>query len=98
MLLAVDVGNSQTVAGLFSGGELLHDWRISTIRRTTVDELAAIADPDTFAQLPWDPRVARVFCDCYDTETGDLLEADPRQNLKRIVNEVEAELGLGGRA
>ena len=26
MLLAVDVGNSQTVAGLFSGEELLHDW------------------------------------------------------------------------
>jgi glutamine synthetase len=56
-------------------------------------ELAAIADLDTFAQLPWDPRVARVFCDCYDTETGKLLEADPRQNLKRTVNEIEAELG-----
>ena len=56
-------------------------------------ELAAIADLDTFAQLPWDSRVARVFCDCYDTETGKLLEADPRQSLKRIVNEVEQELG-----
>jgi glutamine synthetase len=56
-------------------------------------ELAAIADLDTFAQLPWDPRVARVFCDCYDTETGKLLAADPRQSLKRIVNEVEQELG-----
>lgn len=44
MLLVVDVGNSQTVAGLFSGEELLHDWRISTIRRTTVDELAASHD------------------------------------------------------
>src|SRR6184192_4800714 len=40
-------------------------------------ELAAIADLDTFAQLPWDARVARVYCDCYDTETGELLEADP---------------------
>src|ERR1700726_2705394 len=47
-------------------------------------ELAAIADLDTFAQLPWDSRVARVFCDCYDTESGALLESDPRQNLKRI--------------
>jgi glutamine synthetase len=56
-------------------------------------ELAAIADLDTFAQLPWDSRVARVFCDCYDTENGKLLEADPRQSLKRIVNEVEQELG-----
>src|SRR5205809_4720321 len=56
-------------------------------------ELAAIADLDTFGQLPWDDRVARVFCDCYDTETGELLESDPRQNLKRIANAVEAELG-----
>ena len=56
-------------------------------------ELAAIADLDTFKQLPWDRRVARVFCDCYDTETGGLLESDPRQNLKRIMNEVEQELG-----
>src|SRR4030095_6117614 len=55
--------------------------------------LAAIADLDTLRQLPWDPSVARVFWDCYDTETGQLLDADPRQNLKRIVNEVEQELG-----
>src|SRR5262245_50349320 len=57
-------------------------------------ELAAIADLDTFEVLPWDPSVARVFCDCYDTETGELLDADPRQNLKRVVSEFESELGL----
>ena len=57
-------------------------------------ELAAVADLDTFAVLPWDPRVARVFCDCYDTETGELLDADPRQNLKRVAHEFETELGL----
>jgi glutamine synthetase len=57
-------------------------------------ELAAMADLDTFEVLPWDPRVARVYCDCYDTETGDLLDADPRQNLKRIAHDFEQELGL----
>jgi glutamine synthetase len=56
-------------------------------------ELAAVADLDTFAVLPWDPRVARVYCDCYDTETGELLDADPRQNLKRIAHDFEQELG-----
>ena len=56
-------------------------------------ELAAVADLDTFAVLPWDSRVARVYCDCYDTETGELLDADPRQNLKRVVAEFEEELG-----
>ena len=57
-------------------------------------ELAAIADLDTFNVLPWDERVARVYCDCYDTETGELMDADPRQNLKRVVEEFEKELGL----
>ena len=56
-------------------------------------ELAAMADLDTFTRLPWDDRVARVYCDCYDTETGELLDADPRQNLKRIAHDVEEELG-----
>jgi len=56
-------------------------------------ELAAMADLDTFAVLPWDRRVARVYCDCYDTETGELLDADCRQNLKRIAHEFEQELG-----
>src|SRR5471032_1240851 len=32
-------------------------------------ELAAIADLDTFAVLPWDPRVAFFYYDSYDTET-----------------------------
>ncbi|MFN8159425.1 MAG: glutamine synthetase family protein [Solirubrobacterales bacterium] len=57
-------------------------------------ELAAMADLDTFAVLPWDTRVARVYCDCYDTETGELLDADPRQNLKRVVSDFESELDL----
>jgi glutamine synthetase len=56
-------------------------------------ELAAVADLDTFAVLPWDSRVARVYCDCYDTETGELLDADPRQNLKAVAHEFEQELG-----
>ena len=42
---------------------------------------------------PGTTRVARVFCDCYDTETGELLDADPRQNLKQIAHEFEEELG-----
>ena len=32
MLLAVDVGNTQTVFGLFDGAELTEHWRIATER------------------------------------------------------------------
>lgn len=40
MLLATDVGNSQTVVGIFDGETLTHHWRISTEARRTSDELA----------------------------------------------------------
>lgn len=39
-LLAVDVGNSNTVLGLWRGGELERHWRLTTRREATSDELA----------------------------------------------------------
>ncbi|MEA2434319.1 MAG: type pantothenate kinase [Actinomycetota bacterium] len=40
MLLAVDVGNTQTHLGAFHRGELAHEWRASTDPTRTADELA----------------------------------------------------------
>lgn len=40
MLLAIDVGNTQTVIGLYSDDELLDHWRIHTQRERTSDEMA----------------------------------------------------------
>ena len=40
MLLAVDVGNSHTVSGVFSGQALIHQWRLKSDRDRTADELA----------------------------------------------------------
>jgi type III pantothenate kinase len=42
MLLAVDVGNTQTVFGLFEGAELTEHWRISTEAHRTGDEVGAL--------------------------------------------------------
>jgi len=42
MLLAVDVGNTQTVFGLFHGPELGDRWRIATEAHRTGDELGAL--------------------------------------------------------
>lgn len=39
MLLAVDVGNTQTVIGLFSADELVGHWRVSTNASLTSDEI-----------------------------------------------------------
>jgi type III pantothenate kinase len=43
-LLAIDVGNTHTLAGVYQGEELLHEWRISSERTATADELAASHD------------------------------------------------------
>ena len=42
MLLAVDVGNTQTVIGLFDGGRLGRHWRVATEPERTGDELGVL--------------------------------------------------------
>jgi type III pantothenate kinase len=42
MLLAVDVGNTQTHLGMFRGDELVEHWRFATVRDSTADELATV--------------------------------------------------------
>lgn len=38
LLLAMDVGNTNTVLGVYSGDKLVADWRLRTAREQTVDE------------------------------------------------------------
>jgi type III pantothenate kinase len=38
MLLAIDVGNTNIVLGIFEGNRLLYDWRIATDKNRTSDE------------------------------------------------------------
>jgi type III pantothenate kinase len=42
MLLTVDVGNTNTVLGLFRGEELVANWRLTTARQQTVDEYGVL--------------------------------------------------------
>ena len=42
MLLAIDVGNTQTAIGLYEGERLVEHWRIATERHRTGDELGAL--------------------------------------------------------
>ena len=62
-------------------------------------ELIGIPDPETFCQLPWDKRVARVFCVCFrnreeDEEPGGFLSSDCRGNLKRHHAEFRKKHGM----
>ena len=43
-LLAIDVGNTQTVVGLFDGETLIASWRLGSVARRTTDELAILME------------------------------------------------------
>ena len=66
-------------------------------------ELVGIPEPETFAVLPWDPKVARVWCICFRNreereDPGGFLSSDCRGNLKRLQAEFEEATGLHLRA
>jgi type III pantothenate kinase len=79
--LAIDIGNSNTVVGVFRGSELVHHWRLSTEVERTSDELALqlagmlgfvgldlVLDLDGVAAASVVPTVTEVFrelCDRY---------------------------------
>jgi type III pantothenate kinase len=44
MLLAIDVGNTNTVLGVFQGSTIVASWRLQTLRDRTSDELALLVD------------------------------------------------------
>ena len=42
MLLALDVGNTHTVLGVYSGSDLIDRWRVTTHQARTADELSVL--------------------------------------------------------
>jgi type III pantothenate kinase len=44
VLLAIDVGNTNIVLGVFDGAELVQSWRLQTVRERTSDELGLLVD------------------------------------------------------
>jgi glutamine synthetase len=66
-------------------------------------ELVGLPEPETFQVLPWDSKVARVWCICFRgredlDDGGGYLTSDCRGNLKRIVADFQAKHGLHLRA
>jgi type III pantothenate kinase len=54
MLLTIDVGNTNTVLGVFEGASLLAHWRLTTRREQTADEYGILAR-NLFAMSGLDP-------------------------------------------
>ncbi|PPR22851.1 MAG: Glutamate--methylamine ligase [Alphaproteobacteria bacterium MarineAlpha10_Bin1] len=62
-------------------------------------ELLALPDPETFCQLPWNKRLARVFCTVFwcreDPDRPEqYLDSDCRGNLRLIHQEFQDKHGL----
>src|SRR3989338_4230581 len=68
---------------------------IKGFQRIERSDLYFYPDKKTFRILPWRPqegRVARMVCDIYDPD-GKPFPGCPRNNLKRVLAQVEKELG-----
>ncbi|MFN0154766.1 MAG: glutamine synthetase family protein [Gaiella sp.] len=66
-------------------------------------ELVGLPEPETFMVLPWDKRVARVWCTTFRNreereDPGGYFTADCRSNLLRAQRTFESETGLHLRA
>ena len=66
-------------------------------------ELVGLPDVATFCRLPWDKKVARVFCTLFrgreeSTDPGASLTSDCRGNLRRLHEQFTADTGLTLRA
>ena len=42
MLLTIDIGNTNTVLGVFDGETIIEHWRIATVPDRTADEIAVV--------------------------------------------------------
>ena len=66
-------------------------------------ELVGVPEPETFQPLPWDSKVARVWCTCFrgredQQDGGSFLTSDCRGNLRRLQADLEARTGMHLRA
>jgi type III pantothenate kinase len=61
MLLTIDVGNSNIVAGVWKGDTLLYSWRIHTVAKKTEDEYGTLFR-SLFQDKALDPKELRKIC------------------------------------
>jgi type III pantothenate kinase len=85
MLLAIDVGNTSTVLGLYDGAELTEHWRIATERNRSGDELGVLykgffdlSSVDGIALSSTVPQLVRSYGEFAARYTSaELLEVGP---------------------
>ncbi len=108
MLLVIDVGNTNTVIGVYNGDILEQDWRIRTIRDTTADEFNILAN-SLFADknlkrekirktiissvVPSAVPILNAFCERYLKLTPTWINPDSVKKLMPILYNNPNEVG-----
>lgn len=108
MLLVIDVGNTNTVIGVFKDNDLVYDWRIRTIRDTTADEFNVLAnalfldkgvDRATIDQtiissvVPTAVPILNAYCERYLGHAPTWINADSVKKLMPILYNNPNEVG-----
>lgn len=95
MLLVVDVGNTNTVLGLFAEKTLLHSWRIRTNQSRTDDEYAMlINDLMDFSKVRFND-ISDVIISCVVPPLLDALTRMCRKYLSTEAYVVHADMETG---
>ncbi len=108
MLLVIDVGNTNTVIGVYENDVLKHDWRIRTVRENTADEFNVLAtalfsdkgiDPDDITKtvissvVPSSVRILNAFCERYLKMSPLWIDAASVKKLMPILYSNPNEVG-----
>ncbi len=108
MLLVIDVGNTNSVIGVYEGDTLKTDWRIRTIRDTTADEFNVLANAlfsdknvDTgkikkvviSSVVPASVPILNAFCEKYLKLTPVWINPESVKKLMPILYNNPAEVG-----
>ncbi|MCG8637923.1 MAG: type III pantothenate kinase [Desulfobacterales bacterium] len=108
MLLVIDVGNTNTVIGVYENDELKQDWRIRTVRENTADEFNVLAralfadkgiDPSEITKtvissvVPSSVRILNAFCERYLNLSPQWIDAASVKKLMPILYSNPNEVG-----
>ena len=91
MLLVIDVGNTNMVLGVYTGSQLLKDWRVHTERSTTEDEFNVLIN-SLFSVNNIQPHdVDRTIISCVVPPMVTILDAFCQKYLNHAPQWVDAQ-------
>jgi type III pantothenate kinase len=91
MLLVIDVGNTNTVIGVYDGENLVQDWRIRTERHTTEDEFNILATSLFSANKIDSKNINKTIISCVVPPMVTILDSFCRKYLGHSPHWVDAK-------